>query len=78
MAGGKLLEGPQEESRGRYCPTFSWRGGGGRGWGLTILCRLLDASLILRGIWTQPHQVKPGKQRHWQLQEDPGQPPTTP
>lgn len=30
-----------------------------RGWGLTVLCGLLDASLVLWGIWTQPHQVKP-------------------
>lgn len=32
-----------------------------RGWGLTVLCCLLNASLVLWGIWTQPHQVKPGK-----------------
>lgn len=31
------------------------------GWGLTVLCCLLDASLVLWGIWTQPHEVKPGK-----------------
>lgn len=28
--------------------------------GLTVLCCLLDASLILWCIWTQPHQIKPG------------------
>lgn len=32
------------------------------GWGLTVLCGLLDASFILWGIWTQPHQVKPGQE----------------
>lgn len=30
-------------------------------WGLTVLCGLLDAGFILWGIWTQPHQVKPGQ-----------------
>lgn len=30
-----------------------------RDWGLTVLCCLLDAGLVLWGIWTQPHQVKP-------------------
>lgn len=28
---------------------------------LDVLCGLLDASFILWGIWTQPHQVKPGQ-----------------
>lgn len=31
-----------------------------RGWGLTVLCCFLDASLIFWCVWTQPHQVKPG------------------
>lgn len=42
-----------------------------RGWGLTVLCRLLDASLVLRGIWTQPHQVKPGKAEALELRKTP-------
>lgn len=46
-----------------------------RGWGLTVLCCLLDASLVLGGIWTQPHQVKPGGGEKCWLLEGPGQPP---
>ena len=62
--GESCWRGPAKEARQRYCPALSWgqRGRGRmprRGWGLTVLCCLLDASLILWGIWTQPHQVKP-------------------
>lgn len=31
------------------------------GWSLTVLCCLLDTNFVLWGIWTQPHQVKPGQ-----------------
>lgn len=64
--GGKLLEGLQEGSQTRGSAQHFPGGPRGtgrmprRGWGLTVLCCFLDASLVLWRIWTQPHQVKPG------------------
>lgn len=49
---------------GGHCPVLGEgkeEGTPWEGWGLTVLCCLLDASFILWGIWTQPHQVKPGQ-----------------
>lgn len=64
--GGKLLEGLQEGSQTRGSAQHFPGGPRGRGkmprrgWGLTVLCCFLDASLVFWCIWTQPHQVKPG------------------
>lgn len=55
------------------CSPKDRRGVRRRGRSLTVFCGLLDTSLILWGIWTQPHQVKPGEQRQWQLLETLGQ-----
>lgn len=57
--GGKLLEGPREGSQ--MLPSALLGGRWGRRGllrrdrGLTVLCCLLDAGLVLWGIRTQPH-----------------------
>ena len=57
-----LLDGSQTRGSAQHFPGGP-RGRGKmprRGWGLTVLCCFLDASLIFWCVWTQPHQVKPG------------------